>query len=210
MDWAMDYYAVLEEWRSSLEEVYRERSLAAFKAGTPIDLHQGEIWVVYRGFVQLSTIHAQGEDILLGIAAPSMPFGLPLTSLRPYCAQALTEVNLMNLSLAEIAASPQLSQGLFWHLVHRHQQTEAMLSVANYRRVEERLRQFLWLLKQELGQTVDQGTRLPFRLTHQLIASGIGSTRVTVTRLMGHLQTEGSLVIDPDRYLILTPRFAPQ
>lgn len=205
----MDYDVVLEEWRSSLEGVYRERSLSAFTAGTPIGLRQGEIWVVYRGLVQLSTIHAQGEEILLGVAAPSMPFGLPLTSLCPYFALALTEVNLMNLTMAEITNSPKLSQGLFWNLVHRHQQTEALLSVANYRRVEERLRQFLWLLKQDLGQNTRQGVRLPLRLTHQHIANAIGSTRVTVTRMLGQLQREGSLMIDPDRYFILTAKFAP-
>ncbi len=203
----MDYDVVLEEWRSSLEGVYRERSLSAFAPGTPIDLPPAEIWVVYRGLVQLSTIHAQGEEVLLGIAAPSMPFGLPLTSLSPYFALALTEVNLMNLTVAEIENSPKLSQGLFWYLVHRHQQTEVLLSAANYRRVEERLRQFLWLLKQDLGHNVPQGVRLPLRLTHQQIANAIASTRVTVTRMLGQLQREGSLIIDPDRYLILTPKF---
>lgn len=206
----MDFNNVLEEWRSSLEGVYQERCLSYFKAGTPIDLPPRQIWVIYRGLVQLSTIHAQGEEILLGIAAPSMPFGLPLTNLCPYYALALTDVNLMSLGIGEIEDSPKLSQGLFWYLVQRHQQTEALLSVANYRLVEERLRHFLWLLKQELGQTVSQGERLPLRLTHQHIANAIGSTRVTVTRLLGRLQEEGSLIIDPDRYLILTAKFAPQ
>ncbi len=204
----MEYDTVLDGWRSSLEGVYRERSLSAFGAGTPIELEQGQVWIVYRGLVQLTTIHPQGEEILLGIAAPSMPFGLPLTTLSPYFAMALTEVNLMSLTVPEIENSPDLSQGLFWYLVHRHQQTEALLSVANYRRVEERLRQFLGLLKQELGQKVPQGVRLPLRLTHQHIANAIGSTRVTVTRLLGQLQGEGSLIIDPDRCLILTPKFA--
>lgn len=211
----MDYYAVLREsWtdnaevgRCSLEEVYQGRSLQPFAAGTNIELLPGQIWVVYRGIVQLSTLHAQGEEVIVGFAVPSMPFGLPLTTLSPYHALALTEVNLMSLAVTEIAHSPKLSQGLFWYLLHRQQQTEALLSIANFQRVEERLRHFLWLLYREVGQKVDQGVRLPCRLTHQTIANAISSTRVTVTRLLGQLQSEGSLIIDKDRCFILTPKF---
>ncbi|ABG53855.1 putative transcriptional regulator, Crp/Fnr family [Trichodesmium erythraeum IMS101] len=44
------------------------------------------------------------------------------------------------------------------------------------------------LLKQEFGQSVPNGTRLNIHLIHQDIAAAIGTTRVTITRLLGKLK----------------------
>ncbi|HEY9889405.1 MAG TPA: helix-turn-helix domain-containing protein, partial [Candidatus Obscuribacterales bacterium] len=41
------------------------------------------------------------------------------------------------------------------------------------------------------GETCPEGYYLPFPLTHAQIGSTIGSTRVTVTRLMGKLRQRG-------------------
>jgi len=78
-----------------------------------------------------------------------------------------------------------------------------MLAMVGCRRVEDRLRQLLLLLQMEVGQPVTGGTRLSVRLTHQHLASAIGTTRVTVTRLLGQLREEGRLLIDESRHIIL-------
>jgi CRP-like cAMP-binding protein len=78
-----------------------------------------------------------------------------------------------------------------------------MLAMVGCRRVEDRLRQLLLLLQMEVGQPVPEGTRLSVRLTHQHLASAIGTTRVTVTRLLGQLKEEGRLLIDENRHIIL-------
>jgi len=44
---------------------------------------------------------------------------------------------------------------------------------------------------------------LNVRLTHQQIASTIGTTRVTVTRLLSQLQEAGWMKIDGSRHIIL-------
>jgi CRP-like cAMP-binding protein len=162
-----------------------------------------EILVVCRGVVQLGTLYDSGDESLLGLACPSMPFGLPLSSIRPYQAMALTDVDLMRLRLVEIEQSPMLAHGIFRHLARRLQQTEAVLAMVGYRRVEERLRHLLMLLKQEVGQPTASGTRLSVRLTHQQLANAIGTTRVTVTRLLSQLQEEGWLSIDSSRHIVL-------
>jgi CRP-like cAMP-binding protein len=77
--------------------------------------------------------------------------------------------------------------------------------MVGYRRVEERLRHLLMLLKQEVGQAQANGTRLGVRLTHQQLANAIGTTRVTVTRLLSQLQEEGWLTIDSTRHIVLPP-----
>ncbi len=164
-----------------------------------------QLWVVCRGVVQLGTLYDNGEEALLGLAGPSMPFGLTLTLIRPYHAIALSDVDLMRLTQAEIDQSPMLAQGLFRQLTRRLRQTEAVLAMVGYRRVEDRLRHFLLLLKQEVGYPIPGGTRLTVRLTHQQLANAIGTTRVTVTRLISQLREEGWLSIDRHRHIVLSP-----
>lgn len=192
--------------RELLEELYHGRSLLSYRSGQPIRLLPDEILVVCRGVVQLGTLYDSGDEALLGLACPSMPFGLPLSHIRPYQASALTDVDLMRLRLFEIEQSPMLTQGIFRHLTRRLQQAEAFLAIVGYRRVEERLRHLLLLLKQEVGQPDPQGIRLGVRLTHQQLASAIGTTRVTVTRLLSQLQEEGWLIIDSTRHIVLPPQ----
>ncbi len=191
--------------RQILENLYKGRNLRPYISGQPIQMEPQEIWVVCRGVVQLGTLYATGDEALLGLACPSMPFGLPLTSIRPYQASALTNVDLMRLTLAEIEGSPMLAQSIFRHMGRRLRQTEAILAMVGYRRVEERLRHLLLLLKQEVGHPDANGTRLGVRLTHQQLANAIGTTRVTVTRLLNQLKDEGWLSIDRQRHIILSP-----
>jgi CRP-like cAMP-binding protein len=191
------------EWRKMLEEIYQGRSLYPFLNSQEIPLYSHVIWVVCRGVVQLSTLHPSGDEVLLGFVSQSMPFGSSFSLLEPYQAIALSDVDLMRFTLTEVEQSPQLSLEIFRNLRRRLQQSEALLALVNHRRVEDRLRQLLLLLKREIGQSTEGGTRLTVRLTHQHLASVIGSTRVTITRALGQLQEEGWLTIDQHRHIVL-------
>jgi CRP-like cAMP-binding protein len=195
--------APIPDLRQLLERLYQGRTLQHFRSGQTIRLLPDEIWVVCRGVVQLGTLYDNGDEALLGLVSPSMPFGLPLTVVYPYQASALTDVDLMRLRLSEVVQSPMLAQGIFRHLVRRLQQSEAILTVTGYRRVEDRLRHLLLLLGKEVGQTSTGETRLNVRLTHQQIASTIGTTRVTVTRLLSQLQESGWMRMDSSRHIVL-------
>ncbi len=71
------------------------------------------------------------------------------------------------------------------------------------RRVYDRLLQLLLMLKQEVGQVTPDGVRLEVRLTHQQLANLLGTTRVTITRLLGDLRQEGWLSIDRTRHFVI-------
>ncbi|AFY71099.1 transcriptional regulator, Crp/Fnr family [Thalassoporum mexicanum PCC 7367] len=195
--------AANSDWRQLLEEVYQGRSLSPYSNGQTIPLYPDEILVVCRGIVRLGTLHESGDEVLLGLAGPSTPFGLPLTLISPYQAIAFSHVDIMRLSMAEIENVPSLSHGLFRHLCRRLQQTEAMLALVSNRRVVDRLRQFLLLLKDEIGQPRANDTRLSIRLTHQNLATAIGTTRVTVTRALRQLQEEGMIKLDRRRHIVI-------
>ncbi len=193
-----------QDLRHLLEEQYSGRTLYPFAGGEPIDMEPQDVWVVCRGIVQVGTLYATGDEALLGLLCPSMPFGLPFTLIRPYQAVALTSADLMKLSFAEVEQSPALAHSIFHHLNRRLRQTEALLATVGYRRVEERLRHLLLLLSQEVGQPEERGIRLSVRLTHQQLANTVGTTRVTVTRLLSQMREEGWLSLDRQRHIILS------
>jgi CRP-like cAMP-binding protein len=174
-----------------------------FRRSQQIPLRPDEVWVVSRGIVLLNTLYASGDEALIGIAGPGIPFGLPLTLVNPYNAVALSSVEAYRLSMRDIDRSPRLGQALFAQTNRRLQQAEAMLALLGQRRVEERLKQFLQFLGDEIGQPTSQGTRITIRLTHQHLANALGTTRVTVTRLLNQLRQDNWLSIDPTRNIVI-------
>lgn len=97
--------------------------------------------------------------------------------------------------------------GVFRHLTLRLQQTEAWLALSGKRLVADRLKQFLLMLAKDFGQVEPGGIRIPLRLTHHQLATAVGTTRVTVTRLLKDFKAEGWMVLDGRQMLI---GFGPQ
>ncbi len=187
----------------ALDEAKEGRRLHLYHRGEQIPLDRQGIWQVYRGMVELSTTQPGGEEVLLGWAQPSAFFGMWLTYLDVYAARSLTDVYLRWFLHSEVESSPHLSSQLAVSLTRRLRQSEAMLAIAGQRRVEDRLCHLLNLLKDEMGQAAEEGIRIEMRFTHQTIANAIGTTRVTVTRLLGKLQRQGCIVLDRDRHIII-------
>lgn len=179
------------------------RRLHFHTRGEQLTLVPQGVWQVYQGIVQLSTLSPNGDEILLGWAGSLTFFGLWMSCLQVYQATALSDVYLRWYALSEIEASPRLAQVILPQMGRRMRQAEALLAIVGQRRVEDRLHRLLRLLKQEMGQPVTEGTRLGARLTHQNLASAIGTTRVTVTRLLSKLQRQGWITFDRDRHIIL-------
>ncbi|HEY9809374.1 MAG TPA: Crp/Fnr family transcriptional regulator [Halomicronema sp.] len=183
------------------------RRLKLYGKGELIPTNTHSIWQVCKGIVQLSTLYPCGEEGLLGWVGPSMCFGPWFTYLETYQAKAVSDVYLTWFSQTEIESSPQLAAQIFPQMNHRLRQMEALLAISGLRRVEDRLIQLFLLLKQEMGQPVADGILLNIRLTHQDIAGAIGTSRVTITRLLGHLKQQGLIGFDFKRKIILKPDF---
>lgn len=186
-----------------LEDLYQGRHLSSYRAGQGIPLPKDTVLLVCRGIVQVGTIHSNGDEALLGMVGPGVPLGLSLTWLDPYYAKALTDVDILTLPLEEVERDADLGGRLLPAVIRRLRQAEALLSLTGKRRVAERLQQFLLLMAQEYGQPTGTGTRLLVRLTHQDMASAIGTTRVTVTRLLNQWRQEGHLDLDEQRHLVV-------
>lgn len=180
-----------------------DRPLVQFSKGEVVPLEPQTIWLVIDGVVKITTLSDRGEEMLVGLLGEPMVFGSSLTALQTYQAVALSDVKLAAISLSEVAQSPPLAQAVLRSLQQRLQQTESLLAINGQMRVEERLNRLLSLLKQAIGQPIEQGTRLRARLTHQDFASACCTTRVTVTRLLGKLQEQGKVAQDDKNHMVL-------
>ena len=193
-----------EGFRELLETNYQKRNLVHLTAGSAVPLLKNSIWLVVRGMVKLGAVSVHGDELLLGLAGPNEPFGEPLSNVEAYEAMALSDCDLLCLSVTEVEQAPQLALAMMDAIASRYRQAESMLALLGLRRVEERVRGFLEMLAQDYGQPCDDGLRLNLRLTHQEMASALSTTRVTVTRVIGLLRDEGWLQIDSQRHLVIS------
>jgi CRP-like cAMP-binding protein len=179
------------------------RSLKSFKKGKQIPLDTKNIWIVYRGYVQTSTLQPSGDESILGFLGPLMPLSLKLSFIETYEALALTDVELLQLSQEEIDRSPELLLEINLQMARCLRQTEALLWLNGKRAMIERLRDFLNLLAREFGQQTPEGIRIDFRLRHHQIANAIGTTRVTATRFLRELRELGVFHVGSDHHIYL-------
>ena len=177
--------------------------LHSYQKGDEIPLFEPGFWQVYRGVVQLSRISASGDEIILGWVTNNNSFGDCSKNNHIYRAQALCNVYARWCSPLDIAQSPNLARVLMAQLSQRIIKAEKFLTIAGLRKVEDRLWQLLLLLKEEIGQSVVNGTRLTLRFTHQNLANVICTTRVTITRILGDFQSRKLISIDSDRHIII-------
>ena len=177
--------------------------LELFCKGQELPLNGSSFWQVYRGVVQLYRVGSEGKETLLGWVTANHAFGAGIVEGDFYRAVALTEVYIRRYSTKESLANPALSRLLISELSYRLIKSEQMVAINLIRRVEDRLKALINLLKDDLGHPRRGNIRLSARLTHQNLADAICTTRVTVTRILGNWQSEGLIEFDCDRHLII-------
>lgn len=154
------------------------------------------LWVIEAGAVRTYTLIDDGTIVTLGFWERGDTVGQPLASLQPYEVECLTDIKVRVLQPHECW---NLNQVLSSHL----QQTQALLRIRSGK-MPQRLQQFLDWLAFKFGDESDRGQLIRLRLTHQDIADTLGTTRVTVTRLLNQFEQEGR--IDWVKQHLLLPR----
>jgi CRP-like cAMP-binding protein len=179
------------------------QSLRSFKASKQIPLDTKSVWIIHNGYVQVLTLQASGDESILGFLGPLMPLSMKLSFLETYEAIALTDVELLQLSLEEIDRSPELLHQINLQILRCLRQAEALLWIAGKRSIMARLRGFLDLLAHEFGQQTAEGVRIDFRLRHQQIANAVGTTRVTASRFLRELREQGVFHVGKDKHMYI-------
>ncbi len=148
-----------------------------------LPLEPDVLWLIDRGAVRTSTWNDDGSTITLGYWGSKDVVGMPLSRLSPYQIECLTSVEATPLTREQ------------WHILgeamirHCHQ-SEQLLHITRSGKIKQRLHYFLFWLSHKFGRVVDLGYLIDLRLTHQELADVIGTTRVTVTRLLREFEEE--------------------
>lgn len=104
---------------------------------------------------------------------------------HPYEAQCLTTVAAEYLGnhrdLPNATVSAQLGQ------------SHDLLRIAHCHQIETRLLLFVCWLAEKFGKPTTEGYQVDIKLTHQEIAESIGTTRVTVSRLLKVIERKGKI-----------------
>jgi hypothetical protein len=104
---------------------------------------------------------------------------------------------------ALIGRWPELSSAIGGRLLRRTRSLAVLMAAQHFVRVEDRLLATLWHLASIWGKVTPQGTVVPFRLTHEMLASIIGAHRPTTTISVRSLTRQGRLMRDESRRYVL-------
>lgn len=187
-----------------------ERGKTIFFPGDPAE----RMYLLRRGAVRLSRVYESGEEITVALLRENSIFGVLslLTgqkSDRFYHSVAFTRVEMVSAPAASVRRAIEqdarvgllLLQGLSSRIL----QTETMIETLTHRDMSSRLVSFLLVLCRDFGVPGSQGITIDLKLSHQAIAEAIGSTRVTITRVLGDLRSAGLLEIDRKRITVFDP-----
>ncbi len=144
------------------------------------------------------------EETFLGFIPPGQPFEIVTQSsydLQAYC--HLDGTHVIWLYWHDLDNWPHFRKEVYEALRYQHQRKLLWLSALGQRKTIDRLMSFINLLIEEYGESCKTGYCLPYILTHAQIGSSIGSTRVTVTRLMGKLRRQGLIIIQDDNSICI-------
>lgn len=144
------------------------------------------LWQIETGFVRSLTWLEDGTTVILGIWGAGDVVGKPLSSADPYQLECITKVEAKPISITELDNPSAVLLGYV-------RQFEALTQIRSYKRVDVVLLKFLSWLGKRFGQDVTAGRMINLRLTHQDIAESIGTTRVTVTRMLNQLEQQGMI-----------------
>ncbi len=139
------------------------------------------------------------EETFLGFVGAEKPFEIITQSFFKVRAYAhVDQTQVAWLYWQDLDNWSDFRQEIYEAFRYQHQRKLLWLSALGQRRTIDRLTSFLTLLAEEYGHGNEQSYCLPYTLTHAQIGSAIGSTRVTVTRLMGKLRRQGIISIKND------------
>ena len=108
----------------------------------------------------------------------------------------MTKVSATPIPIAQLTSYPDL-------LLEQIHQLEILMQIRSHKRVDIMMLRFLSWLADRFGKITPQGRVVDLRLTHLDIAESIGTTRVTITRILNQLEQQGVIACLPLKRIVL-------
>ena len=204
-------------WQRILDWAQEHYRCRTFSKDEKIPARPGLLYLVQRGAVRMVGVAqvsatsrssrvttATAEEAFLGFVGAGQPFEIVAQS--PFTLHSYAHVDQTSVVWMywhDLDNWPHFRREVLDAFRYQHQRKLLWLSTLGQRRTIDRLLGFLTLLIEEFGEPSEQGYCLPWTLTHAQIGSAIGSTRVTVTRLMGKLRQRGLIHTQDDNLICL-------
>lgn len=170
------------------------------------------VLLLVSGRVKIYTLTAEGKQAVLAFIEPGELFGeltLFTGGPRDEFAEAMDPVAVvwipgeqMQRLMEEHSA---FALGITKLIGLRRRRIERRLKSLLFRSNRERLIHLLLELAEQYGRQTPKGVLLGIRLSHQELSSVIGSTRESVTVLLGELQAEGYLRVSRRQITLRDP-----
>jgi CRP-like cAMP-binding protein len=164
--------------------------IASYRAGERILLAPDGTLEVVEGVIALTVIHADGTEVLLGLCGPGQVVAGHAGEACCVQIRAQTVAVVRLQPWADAARQPGFAE----RLRERLRCAEAWAGMQALPHIEQRLLGILSLLAEQFGRPVDGGTLIDVLITQSQLASAVGATRTTVTRLLGRLRRRGLLI----------------
>ena len=188
-----------------------DRGKTIFFPGDPAE----RVYFLQKGAVKLSRVYESGEEITVALLRENSIFGVlslitGQNSDRFYHSVAFTQVELLSIPIEQVQKAlennGELAMLLLKGLSSRILETEMMIETLAHRDMGSRLVSFLLILCRDFGVPNNgEGVMIDLRLSHQEIAEAIGSTRVTITRLLGDLRKHEFISIHKKKITVHDP-----
>jgi CRP-like cAMP-binding protein len=223
-----------DETKSSLQQIvnwskakYRYRT---FQSDRQIPTRAKILYLVHQGAVKLTAKSKfsvvshleedknnldQPQESFLSFVGEGQPFEIVDDAKFEINAYAhIDETSVLWMYWHELDNWPNFRREVFAFFRDRQQRNLLAIATLNQRNTIDRLYGFLSLMISEHGVAYTKksqpdrvnGYYLPWAITHAEIASAIGSTRVTVTRLLGELREQGLIDMYKSNYFCLPPK----
>lgn len=198
--------------REDIQWLESRSKMRKLKRGEPVYLPtqlETAILLVASGRIKTCHVTPEGKQSILSFVEPGEIFGelaLVGSQSRSEYAEAVEATTLVAMEVNDLHAIlhkyPSVSFGITKLIGLRRQRIERRLKNLLFRSNRERIIHLLLELAESYGQQTSEGINLTIKLSHQEIASLIGSTRETVTVVLGQIQLEGKIKTARRRILI--------
>ncbi len=159
------------------------------RRGEAIQLAADEVIDVVDGVVAQTVFHSDGSEVLIGLSGPGQ---LLIAHPDDACClqlRAHTNALIMVRSWQAAATTPHFLE----RLRARVRLLEGWSAMQARPHLDERIIGILSVLAEQFGVPHTRGLLVDLRITHAQLAAAVGTTRSTVTRLLGHLRVRGIL-----------------
>ena len=210
--------------RLSPEQIARIESSSRFRKFKKRDFvflpaQSGEsVLLLVSGRVKLYHLTPEGNQLVLAYIDPGELFGeLAVFNDQKHeeFAEAVENSEVVLIPGAEMMRlmeeQPVVSLGMTELMGLRQHRIERRLKSLLFRSTTERLAHVLLEFAEKYGRSIPAGVLIDTKISHQELANFVGSTRATITILLGELQARRHVLVNRRRFILPDPqRFAAE